>query len=288
MSVPPQKRLGIVVGAGSVKCAAAIGLFRVLQREGIRPDVVVGCSAGCFYATVLALGWDAKRAAELTAGLWTREVTSKPDRLSMLRLMFPRLFGFNERFGLKSDHLIMERLHAAFGDRTFADTTIPLFITATDFATGEQVVLHEGRLIDAMRASIAIPFAFRPWEIDGRLLIDGFLSDPLPIGVAIREGADIILAMGFESPHQTRITSGTRFAFQLSSIMTNNLLRMSFAFHGTAHHDEIIPIIPEFKERIRVFDTAKIPYIIEEGERAMEAQVPYIRRLLGIGPGGAR
>ena len=281
MTPAPRKRLAIVVGAGSVKCAAAIGLFRVLQREGIRPDLVVGCSAGCVYATMMALGWDAARAAELTAGLWTREVTAKPDRLSMLRMTFPRLFGFNVRFGLKSDRLIMQRLQQAYGDRTFADTEIPLFITATDFATGEQVALQQGRLVDAMRASIAIPFAFPPWEIGGRLLIDGFLSDPMPIGVAIREGADIILAMGFESPYQSRITSGSRFAFQLSSIMTNNLLRASFAFHGTAHHDEIIPIIPEFKERIRLFDTAKIPYIIDEGERAMEAQVPYLRRLLG-------
>lgn len=288
MSEAAAKRVAIVVGAGSVKCAAAIGLARVLQREGIRPDLVVGCSAGCFYAAMLALGWDAKRGAETTARLWTREVTTRPDRKAMLSFIMPGLFGFSERFGLKDDRLIMQRLNQAFGDLTFADTSIPLYITATDFATGEQVSLHQGRLVEAMRASIAIPFAFAPWEIGGRLLVDGFLSDPMPVGVAIREGADVILAMGFESPYQSKITSGARFAFQFSSIMTNNLLRASFAFHGSAHHDEIIPIIPEFKQRIRLFDTEKIPYIIEEGERAMEAQVPYLRRLLGgrTGPVG--
>jgi NTE family protein len=270
----------VVVGSGSVKCAAAIGLARVLQREGIRPDLVVGCSAGCFYAAMLALDWDAKRGAETTARLWTREVTSRPNRKAMLSFIMPKLFGFDERFGLKDDRLIMERLREAFGDTTFADAAIPLFITATDFTTGEQVTLGEGSLVEAMRASIAIPFAFSPKEINGRLLVDGFLSDPMPVGVAIREGADVILAMGFESPYQSRITSGTRFAFQLSSIMTNNLLRSSFAFHGAAHHDEIIPILPEFTQRIRLFDTEKIPYIIEEGERAMEAQIPYLRRLL--------
>jgi NTE family protein len=111
-------------------------------------------------------------------------------------------------------------------------------------------------------------------------LIDGFMSDPLPIGVAIKEGADVIIAMGFESPYQERVNSAGRFAFQMSSIMTNNLLKANFAFHNLAHHAELILIIPEFTQRIRLFDTDKIPAIIEEGERAMAAQIGYLQSLL--------
>lgn len=118
--------------------------------------------------------------------------------------------------------------------------------------------------------------------------MDGFLSDPLPVGVAIREGADVIIAMGFESPAQTHINSIGRFAFQYSAIMNNNLLKSRFAFHNLAHHSEIIPMIPEFRERIRLFDTGKIPYIIEEGERAAEAQLPYLRELLRAAPPAGR
>jgi NTE family protein len=161
-----------------------------------------------------------------------------------------------------------------------------LHLTATDFHTGEQVVLSRGRLVDAIRASIAIPFIFRPWKIDDRLLIDGFMSDPLPVGVAIREGADVIIAMGFESPYQSSIRSPARFSFQLSSIMTNNLLKSRFAFHNLAHHAEVIPVIPQFSQRIHLFDTDKIPLIIEEGERAAEEQLPYLRRLLAAGGEG--
>ena len=62
---------------------------------------------------------------------------------------------------------------------------------------GEKVALSEGSLFDAIRASLAIPIIFPPWEVDGRLLIDGAVSDPLPIDVAIQDGADIIIAMGF-------------------------------------------------------------------------------------------
>ena len=135
----------------------------------------------------------------------------------------------------------------------------------------------------AIRASIAIPYVFRPWSVNGRMLVDGFMSDPMPVGVAIKQGANIIVTMGFESPLQPKINSPIRFAFQLSSITSNNLLKSNFAFYNLAHHAEILPIIPEFKDRIHLFDTDKIPYVIEEGERAAERQIPYLRRLLAGG-----
>ena len=281
---PPQRRVALVIGSGSVKCAAALGLWRVLQREGIGLDLVVGCSGGSLYAAATAFGYPVEQATDLSLRLFTREATGVRDRRALLRAAFPRLFGFDERFGLRSDRRVMAGIREAFGDRTFADAGIPLYIAATDFRTGEQAVLSQGLVADAIRASIAIPFVFAPHPVDGRLLVDGFISDPLPVGVAIKHGANVIVAMGFESPYQSRVTSVGRFAFQMSSIMTNNLLRASFAFHGMAHHAEVIPVIPQFRERIRLFDTDKIPYIVEEGERAMEEQMPYLRRLLAAAP----
>ena len=278
-----RKRVALVIGSGSVKCAAALGLQRVFAAEGIDIDLVVGCSGGSIYAALLAAGLDVDTAIDMTRRMWTREVTAKRHTRSLLRAVMPGLFGFSEDFGLRDDRLILQRFRDAYGDRRIEDMKIPLFLTATDFQTGEQVVLSRGSVVDALRASVAIPFIFRPWEIDGRLLIDGFMSDPLPVGVAMREGANIIVAMGFESPYQSSVSSAARFAFQLSSIMTNNLLRSNFAFHSMAHHAEVIPIIPTFPERIGLFATSKIPMIIEEGERAALEQVPYLRKLLAAG-----
>jgi NTE family protein len=275
-----QKKVAVVIGSGSVKCAAAIGLQRVLQREGIEIDLLVGCSGGSLYATAMALGYDPDTVADMTRRLWTREATQDSNRRAMLAALLPRLFGFSERFGLRDDRRVLARLRQVLGERTFADAHIPLHIAATDFHTGEQVDLAHGQLVDAIRASIAIPFVFEPWPVDDRLLLDGVLSDPLPVGIAIKAGANVILAMGFDSPYQSRVTTPVRFAFQISSIMTNNLLRSNYAFHGLAHHSEIIAIVPEFQQRIRLFDVDKIPYIIEEGERAAEQQLPYLRRLL--------
>jgi NTE family protein len=275
--------VALVIGSGGVKCAAALGLQHAMREAGIEVDMVVGCSGGSLYAAVTALGFTLEEATAATLKLWTRDVTAQRNRRALLQLLFPRAFGFSERWGLREDRLILQRLRTALGERTFADARIPLHLTATDFRTGEQVVLSQGPLVPAIRASIAVPFIFAPSEVDGRLLVDGFLSDPLPVNVAMREGARVIVAMGFESPYQTAVRTPARFAFQLSSIMTNNLLKSRFAFHNAAHHAEVILVVPEFEQRVGLFDTWKIPYVIDEGRRAAERHIPYIRRLLDSG-----
>jgi NTE family protein len=275
-----KHRIALVIGSGAVKCAAALGLWKVFAREGIAIDMLVGCSGGSLYAAQMALGYTIEDCLDKTMRLWTREVTAKRDWPSILRALAPGLFKFNERFALMDDGAVLRGLSTAFGDRTFADTRTPLFIIATDFKNGEQVVLSEGRLVDALRASISLPYIWRPWPIGDRLFVDGSLSNPMPVDVAIKEGADIILAMGFESAYPRRVKSATRFVFHLNSVMTNNLFKANFAFHNLAHHAEIIPILPEFEHEIGLFDTKQFPYVIEQGERATEAQLPYLQRLL--------
>lgn len=277
----PKNRIALVIGSGSVKCAAALGLMKVLTSENIDIDLVVGCSGGAIYAAFIALGWSVERATEKTLQLWTREVTAKRNNKAIFQLALPRLFKFDESFALVDDGVFNHNLRAGFEDAIFSETQTSLFITSTDLYTGEQVVLSEGSIAESIRASSSIPYIFPPYKLGERYLIDGFQSDPLPIGVAIKEGADIIIALGFESPYQTSITSLMRYNFQISSMTSNNLLKTNFAFHNLAHHSEIIPILPEFKHHIKLFDTDKIPYVIEEGERAAEKQIPYIKKLLG-------
>lgn len=279
-SVPPPA-VSLVVGSGSVKCAAAIGVVKALSEAGIGIERVVGCSAGAIYAAMVALGHSADESRDATMRLWTKEITSVRNTFGLLRAIAPRTFGFRaDNFGLRDDRKVMQRLSAQFGDRRIEDAGIPLHITATDFANGELVELSRGRIVDAIRASLSLPFAFEPVRLDGKLLVDGYLADPLPVSVAMKHGARVIVAVGFESPFQEEVRSAGRYAFQLSAIMSNNLLKSRFAFHSVAHHSEVIAILPEFRQRIRLFDTEKVPYIIEEGERAAREQVGYLRQLL--------
>lgn len=273
--------VSLVVGSGSVKCAAAIGVVKALNEAGIGIERVVGCSAGALYATMVAFGHTPDEGRDATIRLWTKEITSVRNTFGLLRAIAPKIFGFRaDNFGLRDDRLVMRRLNAQFGDRLIETAGIPLHITATDFANGELVEISQGRVVDAIRASLSLPFAFAPVRRDGKLLVDGYLADPLPISVAMKHGARVIVAVGFESPFQDEVRSAGRYAFQLSAIMSNNLLKSRFAFHSVAHHAEVIAILPEFSQRIRLFDTEKVPYIIEEGERATRLQIDYLRRLL--------
>lgn len=271
-------RLALVIGSGSVKCAAALGLWKVLKREGIELDMVVGCSGGSLYAAGIALGGDPRHFEEMTLNFWTNDLMS--GYASNLRAVMAREVRFDETSGLVDDEPVMERLQRAFGGRSFADTDTPLYLVATDFNSGDKVVMTDGALTDAIRASIAIPMIFPPWRVAGKLLTDGAVSDPLPVDVAIREGAQIILAMGFELPYRKRMRSFNAVQSHLNAVYMNNILRATYAFYNAVHHQEIISLWPDFDRAISGFSTEQIPYIIEEGERTAEEHLPYLQRLL--------
>jgi len=274
-----QKRVALVVGSGSIKCAAALGLWKVLERNGIKLDLVVGCSGGSIYAAGIAFDDEIATIEEATLRLWTQDLMS--GYASRLRAAMTGKTRFTERSGLVDADETRERIATLHGERTFAETRTPLHIVATDFMTGEAVVLSQGLVMDAIRASIAIPMVFAPHEIDGRLLTDGAISDPLPVDVAIKEGCSIILAMGFELAYRKRMRSFNAVQSHLNAVYINNILRAKYAFYNLAHHAEIIPILPTFERKIGNFDGAQLPYIIELGEKEAEAHLPYLRRLLG-------
>jgi NTE family protein len=273
-----SKKIALVIGSGSVKCAAALGIWKVLSGENIGVDMYVGCSGGSLFATSMAMGLEVEECIEITQSLWNRKITETRDFKSLFRAI--PFLKFDERFGMVDDSSMMESLQQVFGEKTFEEVVRPLYIVATEFHDGEQVVFNMGRLVDAVRASITIPYIWKPWKIGDHLYVDGSLSNPMPVDVAIKEGADIIIAVGFEAPFPHQIKSLTRFALHVNTIMTNNLLRANFAFHNLAHHAEIITVFPEFDRPITLFDTDQIPYVIDQGEKAMEDLLPYLIQIL--------
>ncbi len=277
-----KPRVALVVGSGSVKCAAALGLWKALDDVGIPIDMLVGCSGGSIYTATMALGFSPDECITYTKTLWNEKVTEEKNWRALLSFAFPKIFKFGHDFGMISDRQMLQNLRQVFGNKTFADTKIPLTVMATDFNTGEEVALTSGSIVDAIRASIAIPFIWGAHQVDGRVLVDGAVSDPLPVDIAIKEGAEVILAMGFQAPLPGKVKSISRYAFHMNGIMTNNLYQSNFAFHNAVHHAEIIPIFPEFDRSIRLFDTDQIPYVIEQGEKATREQIPYIRKLLNL------
>ncbi len=144
-------------------------------------------------------------------------------------------------------------------------------------------MISEGSIVDAIRISSGIPVLYEAVEYKGKFLVDGGLSNPLPVDVAIKEGADIIVAVGFKSPLQPEISSPGSFISQMTSILGSELLSLKMAFYGLAHHSEIVMVIPEFEEEIKLTDTHKIPEIIALGEKETEKHIGYLKRLLESG-----
>jgi len=273
-----KNRLSLVIGSGGVLCAASLGLSKALQREGITPGMAVGCSGGSIYAAVIALGMDPDEAQRLTLNLFTSDVFE--GYTSNLKSALSGETRFTEMSSLIDDTIMYERLRSVFTGKTFEDTIFPLYIVATNLYTGERVVISSGKILDAIRASIAVPMIFSPWKIGDQLLVDGAVCDPLPIDVAIQQGSDVIAAVGFEMPTRKRMNSYTAVTTHFNSLYMNNILKSTFAFYNAVHHAEIIPVLPDFAKPVGTFDTQQIPHIIEQGEKAAEEHIPYMKQLL--------
>ncbi|HTS19388.1 MAG TPA: patatin-like phospholipase family protein [Verrucomicrobiae bacterium] len=175
--------VGLALGTGGARGLAHIGVIRVLEREGIGIDVVAGSSMGSLIAAAWAVGKSADEMQEIA-----KQIRNKRTFLKLLDPMFPGAGVFR---GIK----VYKFLDSIVNGLTFADTLIPLKIVASDLNTLEEVVYEEGKLIDAIRASITIPGIFRPVVNDGRTLIDGGITDPVPVQVLAWAGVSKIIAV---------------------------------------------------------------------------------------------
>ncbi|MEY3251680.1 MAG: hypothetical protein RL227_653 [Pseudomonadota bacterium] len=277
----PQHRFAIVLGSGGVRSIAALGMVEVLTREGLRPDLVVGCSAGAMFGALIAAGHGAEEAVRIATTLWSAEVTKQRRWRAIPQMLWPRLGRFDADFALRDDRLVMQRLQQAFGDVQIEALPLVLRVTTTDAATGERVVLRSGSLVQALRASIALPFMFKPVHIGGRRLIDGFVADPLPVSAA--PDAHALLALGFQSPMPYRVDGPSRMLAQVTSALTNNLMQARLA-EARAGGTRLLSLVPTLERRVGLFDTEAMPYLVDAGRRATEAALPAIKALLQRAP----
>jgi len=274
-------RFAVVLGSGGVRSIAALGMVEVLAREGLMPDLVVGCSAGAMFGALIAAGHDVDEAVRIATTLWSAEVTRKRRWRAIPQMLWPRLGRFDADFALRDDAPVMQRLEQAFGDVRIENLRTALRVTTTDAGTGQRVVLREGSLVQALRASIALPFMFAPVQIEGRRLIDGFVADPLPVSAAA--DAHSVVALGFESPMPHRIDGPTRMLAQVTSALTNNLMQARLAEANTCG-TRLLSIVPKLERRVGLFDTQAMPYLVDTGRRATEAMLPAIRAMLNRAP----
>lgn len=277
MSSDTRPKIAVVLGSGGVRSIAALGMVEVLAREGVAPDLIVGCSAGALFGALISLGHASSEAVEIATSLWTAKVTKQRRWRAIPKMVWPRLGRFDADFAMRDDRLILARLRTAFGDTRMENLRLPLRVTATDAATGDAIVIRQGVLVDALRASIAMPFMFAPQLIEGRRVIDGFVSDPLPVSAA--SDACAVIALGFDAPMPFSVNGPSRLLAQVTSSMTNNLMHARLAA-AQAGGMCLVRVTPQLQRRVGLFDTEAMPYLVEEGRRATEAMLPKIFALV--------
>lgn len=273
-----RPRLALVLGSGGVRSVAALGIVDVLQRHGIRPDLVAGCSSGALFGAVVASAIEPAEGLALARRLWSQELTTQRNWRAYAQLLVPRWAGFDADFAMRHSTLIAERIAAAFGTQRIEDLPIPLRIAATDAATGEPVLLTRGPLATALRASMAVPFLFPPVRIDGQRLVDGVVSDPLPVAAAL--DARVLLTLGFEGRMPHRINKPTRLVAQVSTALLNNLMRARLET-AAARGQCMLPIELALQREVGLWQTDALPDLFAAGQRAAEARLGEIRAALG-------
>jgi len=176
-------RIGLALSGGGARGLAHIGVLKVLEREGIPIDLLAGTSMGGVVSAAYAVG--------MTAANLEQEALRMASVRQLLSLADPSL----PRRGLFHGQRVTDYLTSHLGDHTFDDLRIPLSLVAVDLNGRQQVILHQGRVVDAVRATIAVPGLLTPVERGDQLLVDGGLLNNLPTDVVRSMGADMIIAV---------------------------------------------------------------------------------------------
>jgi NTE family protein len=216
-----RPRIGLVLGGGGAKGGAHIGVIKVLEEMRVPVDCIAGTSMGAIVGAAYSTGMSAKELEDVVTAVNWRDIlvsaprTSIPVNRKSRDLEFPMGFEVGIRDGgvvapggLVPTHQIEALFRRIVGDAgpisDFNDLPIPFRAVATDLVSGSMVVFDHGDLAEAMRASMAVPGAFAPVEINGRLHADGMLVRNLPIDVARQTCADVIIAVPVGNPGPTR------------------------------------------------------------------------------------
>jgi NTE family protein len=228
MTKKKKIRIALALGGGGAKGLAHIPILEAFEELDLKPHRLAGTSIGAIVATLYGAGLSA---AELRAGVSDLVVTRR-DRLAdilrkrdvfrWLEFLDPTL----KRGGLLKGESFQEYLAERMAVRTFADLAIPVKVVAADFWSREQVVLDSGNLSDAVKASMAIPGLFSPVELNGRVLIDGGVVNPVPYDL-LQDDCDITVAVdvsGSRSAGPSRLPNVFDALFNSIQIMQRSIL----------------------------------------------------------------
>ncbi|MBV4469480.1 patatin-like phospholipase family protein [Pseudomonas siliginis] len=283
-SEAPRPKVGLVLSGGAARGLAHIGVLKALEEQGIRIDAIAGTSMGAVVGGLYASGYKIDELEKLALSIdWQAALSDAPPRedVPFRRKQDDRDFLVKQKLSFRDDGslglplgviqgqnlaLLLESLLAHTSDtRDFDKLPIPFRAVTTDIANGEKVVFRKGHLPQVIRASMSIPAVFAPVELDGRLLVDGGMTDNIPLDVAREMGVDIAIVVDIGTPLRNRkqLTTVVDVLNQSITLMTR---RNSEEQLATLHANDVLiqPALAAFG----VTDFGKAQEMIDAGYRA--------------------
>jgi NTE family protein len=268
-------KLGLALSGGAARGLAHVGVIEVLERENIKIDMVSGASVGAIIGAAFARGLSAAAIKEHALDLsWPKLV---------------RLFEFSpfKTSGFTGTSRVREKLKSIIGDQDFSDLQKPFVCVATDIISGEEVVFTQGSVLDAVLASMALPLVFKVPHLGRRYLVDGGISDPLPVIPLRALGADKVIAvnvlkdLGISVPQSNQGSALPKHPPNFFQV-ANQVIYIASAHLAEAGIKQADVAIEPDMTGIHLVDFRLASEAILRGKTAAEAALPAIRALSSL------
>jgi len=288
-----KSRFGLALGSGGLRGAAHIGVLKCLERHGLQPTCLAGSSAGAVVAALYAAGYSVAALEDLALQLNASKLyDSNLTWRSFLSLLKGWVCGKRCQpevlpMGLVKGEAWEKYLTSLLGQQKFADLSLPTAVLAVDVETGDavafarremssaDVTLTGATVVQGVRASSSIPGVFAPLQLYGYTLVDGAVHASVPAQLVRDLGAQVVVAidLGYAGQREERVDSVIEVISQSLHILGEELTKCQL--EKTAD----LVVRPRIYD-VSLRDFERIPEIIARGEKAMEAQIPRLRRLL--------
>lgn len=262
-------KIGVALGSGSARGWSHIGVLRALEKAGIKPQIVCGSSIGALVGAVYA-DEDLDALEEWVLELTWRKVLG--------------FFDISFNGGILKGARLFTFLQDKLLDKRVEDLALPFGAVATDLRNGREIWLREGRATDVVRASIATPGLFTPFELDSRLLVDGALVNPVPVSLCRAMGADFVIGVDLGSGAAGRHVRGRPRDRQPNMIEvvaeSISIMQVRITRSRLAGEPADVLIAPRLGD-MGALDYHRAAESIKEGRAAAELMLPQIGQQLG-------
>lgn len=256
-----KPKVALALGSGTARGLAHIGVIKVFVENKIPIDLITGTSMGALVGSFYAYSLNIHEIERLAL---------KTNNKALFTMLDPSF-----RSGLIKGEKIEDFLKNYLKSSKFSKLKIPFVCVACDIKTGNAVYFHKGDLIKSIRASISIPLIFTPVLHNKKVLVDGGLTEPVPVKAAKKFGADIVFAVNLDS--DKKIRKEVEPSLKRVAYRTTEILLYQLSKHNADMADVVISPHISHYESVNFSDAKKF---IEEGERAAKKALPKIKKVL--------